>query len=144
MINFDGSRLEVKPDLSIQLTDRRALLPLIVECKLIDNASKKTVRLYGTKGLVRFVKGDYAWYAQEAIMLAYVRDGSTIMSCLMPHLEKHLGKDSYGHCTEQLPELDTRVPQDLARSRHRRSFPYQEPNGEPGPITVWHLWLAPS
>ncbi len=145
MFSFDGSRLELQPDLSIMLTspDRRPF-PMIVECKQIDRTTSKYVRLYGSEGLVRFVRGDYAWYAQEAVMLAYVRDGSTIGDCLTPHLEQHLAEDPYGHRTEQLPEHDQRASRDLARSKHGRSFRFVDTHEDPGSITIWHLWVAPS
>ena len=83
--SFDGSSLEKRPDLCLFLTGRPRFL-LVVECKLIDNKARKEVALYGNNGLARFLNGEYAWYAQEAFMLAYVRDGSTIGDCLAPHL----------------------------------------------------------
>lgn len=70
--SFDGRRLEVRPDLSILLTDRsRERFPLRVECKLIDYPAGKTVRDYCDKGIVRYEVGDYAWANREAFMLAY-------------------------------------------------------------------------
>jgi len=143
MISFDGSRLELRPDLSILLTcPDRPSLSVIVECKHIDRTARKTVRLYCNEGLLRFVRGQYAWYAQEAFMLAYVRDGSTISDCLTPHLARHLAEDPYGYRTEQLPARVDRTPWDLARSKHGRCFRYMGTHSEPGPIILWHLWLA--
>lgn len=71
-INYDGSKLETRPDFSIYLTNRSSKLPLIVECKLLDTTdtkSKKTINLYCTKGLARFIEGQYGWYAREASCL---------------------------------------------------------------------------
>ncbi|MCP5159014.1 MAG: hypothetical protein H6974_07515 [Gammaproteobacteria bacterium] len=143
MINFDGSHLEKRPDLSISLTDRRRSFPLTVECKLIDANTGKQVDLYCRKGLARFLKGEYAWYAQEAMMLAYVRDGSTISLKLTSYLAKNQTQKTDLFATEKLPELLNSSCSDLARSRHSRKFRYidQNPDDNPGPIAVWHLWL---
>lgn len=144
MIDFDGSALEKRPDLSIQLTHRNPAFPLIVECKVIDSDTDKRVRHYGRDGVARFVEGAYAWYAREAIMLAYVRDGSTIEACLTPHLEQHRNEQADSYLTRRLPEHDARVPCHLARSIHgrRHRYPLQQPD-EPDTIALWHLWLQP-
>lgn len=136
-VSFDGRSLEKRPDLSIHLTKRPFRFPLVVECKLIDAGSRKGVAMYCDNGIARFLEGEYAWYAQEAFMLAYVRDGATIASCLTPHLEKNQEEVPDPYLTEQLPQAFTHVSQDLARSRHGRRFPTS-----PGSIEVWHLWLT--
>lgn len=135
-INFDGGKLETRPDLSLQLTKRSARLLLLVECKLLDTKKQKTVDLYCKEGLARFVEGHYAWYAREAFMLAYVRDNSTIAGCLTPHLEKHQKNTPDTFLTEQLPISISHTSHDLALSRHGRTFP-----DNPGTIDIWHLWL---
>lgn len=136
--SFNGSSLEKRPDLSIVLTIRASLrLPLIVECKLIDKTARKEVGLYGDQGLARFLNGEYAWYAQEAFMLAYVRDGSTIRDCLTPHLAERQNRAPDPFLTEQLPQPVQLPFQDLAQSCHGRRFP-----NNPGPIAIWHLWLS--
>lgn len=135
--SFDGSSLERRPDLSIFLTERSRHFPLVVESKLIDKKARKTVALYGNKGIVRFLNGDYAWDAQEAFMLAYVRDGSTIENCLTPHLAGRQNRAPDPLLTEQLPQTVKLLSQDLAQSRHGRRFP-----NNPGPIAIWHLWLS--
>lgn len=144
MISFDGSHLQNRPDLSISLTDRRRNFPFIIECKLIDAVSGKRVNQYCNDGLVRFVSGEYAWYAQEAMMLAYVRDGSSISSKLTPHLTKQQKKNPNLFATENLPKPIKSLSLDLAFSRHGRQFRYidRNPYNDPGPIAVWHLWLS--
>lgn len=136
-INYDGSKLETRPDLSMQLTKRSARLLLLVECKLLDAKKQKSVDLYCKEGLVRFVEGHYAWYAREAFMLAYVRDNSTIAGCLTPHLEMKQKQSPDPFLTEQLPCPVHHTSHDLARSRHGRTF-----TDNPGTIDVWHLWLS--
>ncbi len=144
MISFDGSHLEKRPDLSISLTDRRRNFPFIIECKLIDAASGKRVNQYCNDGLVRFLNGEYAWYAQEAMMLAYVRDGSTIISKLTPYFARYQKNNDDPFATEKLPEQIKASPFDLSHSRHGRQFRYvhRSPYDDPGPIAVWHLWLS--
>lgn len=147
MISFDGSHLEKRPDLSLLLTTPRpSAFPLIIECKLID-AKTKPVRLYCNNGLARFIDGNYAWYDRQAIMLAYVRDASTIATSLTPHLGKHRNKETDPFACEQLPEaLDTTdmgIDMDLARSKHGRDFRHIESrHNAPGSVVVWHLWVS--
>lgn len=135
-INYDGSKLESRPDLSIHLTCRPFRLPLIIECKLIDKGNGKGIDLYCQQGLARFIDGQYSCYAQEAFMLAYVRDGATIATCLTPHLEKNQQNSPDPFLTEQFPQTIKFPTHDLAQSRHGRRFP-----NNPGPVVVWHLWL---
>ena len=141
-ISFDGSHLEKRPDLSIHLTDRSPLFPLIVECKLIDALSGKKVDLYCTEGLLRFLRGEYGWATREAFMIAYVRDGSSIFSCLAPFLSQSLTKPPDVFLTDALPESIRELGMHLARSSHRREFRYiSQSNGTPGVIAIWHLWF---
>lgn len=142
-INYDGSRIQTKPDLHFILTRRNANFPLIVECKLIDYPRKKDVHLYCTKGIVRFVAGDYAWTNREAIMIAYVRDGSTIQQRLVPHLITASQKNSDPQQTISPPVHCPDIHPLAYQSEHRRSFKYLAGvNGdEPEPISLFHLWL---
>lgn len=146
-VNYDGTKLEKRPDLSISLTAtaRSLRFPLIVEAKIIDCSTRKTVKLYCEKGVRRFQNGDYAWGCKEALMLAYVRDGSTLMSSLAPQLavSDASGNAEFGTQMEPIPRAS--LAGDIALSQHNRSFSYlhQDPPGDmPGEIAIWHVWLA--
>ncbi len=142
-VSFDGSHLEKQPDLSIYLTNRSRAFPLVVECKLIDAPLKKTINLYCDAGLARFLRGEYGWAAREAFMLAYVRDGSTIWSCLKPFLAEAKMIEPDRYLTEAPPESIGGTATHLARSSHARGFHYiGQPQKHPGPIAIWHLWIA--
>ncbi len=54
--SFDGSHLEKRPDLSIYLSNRTRRFPLVVEAKILDSATDRTVALYCDHGLRRFVE----------------------------------------------------------------------------------------
>ena len=76
-------------------------------------------------------------------MLAYVRDGSTIRSCLEPFLAENQRKQPDLYLTVSLPESIGKLDATLARSRHNREFRYVGgPQNRPGIIAVWHLWIA--
>ncbi len=142
-VSYDGAHLEKQPDLSIHLTDRSPSFPLVVECKLIDAPSEKRIKLYCDKGLARFVRGEYAWATREAFMLAYVRDGSTIWSCLKPFLAKARTLQPDIYLTDALPEAMGESGMPLARSSHNRKFRYiGQSHSSPGAIAIWHLWIA--
>lgn len=141
-ISFDGGHLEKRPDVSIHITRRNFGFPLVAECKLIDHPNKKTVNLYCKQGLTRFVNGEYAWATQEAFMLAYVRDGSSIATTLKPYLTKNQTVTPDCCATEILPTPLPHSPTDLAHSRHGRHFSYLNQESAPGSIELWHLWLS--
>lgn len=144
-LNFDGSHLENRPDLSIYLSERNRCFPLIAEAKIIDVATAKTVVLYCENGIKRFVDGEYAWGNREALMLAYVRDESSISGQLTPFLSKAMARTPPGYFVIELPVATGAEGDDIARSTHERRFNYPgrtPPSNAPGPIAVWHLWLS--
>ena len=144
-ISFDGSHLEKRPDLSIYLSHTTRGFPLIAEAKIIDSPTSKTGVLYCNRGLRRLIHGEYAWANREAFMIAYVRDGSSIGTTLIPYLSSAMVANPADYLVEQLPVPTGANRSDLARSRHGRRFVYSTqsaPNDRPGPISVWHLWLS--
>jgi len=144
-LSFDGSHLEKRPDLSIYLSNRARRFPLIAEAKILDSASARTEALYCDHGLRRFIGGEYAWSNREAFMIAYVRDGSMIDTTLTPFLADATTGIPPKYLVEELPVHGGDGSSDLAYSRHGRTFRYTNqppPTDQPGPITVWHLWLS--
>jgi hypothetical protein len=143
-ITYDGRHLEKRPDLSIHLSDRNPSFPLVVECKIIDIKSNKTATLYCEQGLLRYIKGDYAWAAAEAFMFAYVRDKSSIQSSLTPVLIDSEKLTPPPYLVVTFPQASPHSTADLARSCHNRDFTYiNDARGKlPGPISVWHMWVS--
>ena len=143
-INFDGVHLEKRPDLSIVLSGVERRFPLVAEAKILDAAASKTVALYCEKGIRRFVEGEYAWGNREAFMIGYVRDSSSIDTTLKAFLLKAVDSHPDRYRLETLPVPVGADCCDLAYTRHGRNFVYgsQPPPNSPGPILVWHLWLA--
>ena len=141
-ISFDGSHLEKRPDLSIVLSGRERRFPLVAEAKILDAAASKTAAQYCKDGIRRFVEGEYAWAGREALMIGYVRDGSSIDTTLGGFLARDSQPQRYR--VEALPVAVGAGSSDLAYTRHGRDFVYggQPAPNSPGPISVWHLWLA--
>jgi hypothetical protein len=142
-MNYDGSKLEKRPDLSLVFLHGNRNFPMVVECKIIDLPKGKNVSLYCEKGIARFVCGDYAWGSREAVMLAYVRDGTSVPTILTPHLASNatLMPDPFQTTSHPLPRTDLHPT--VHHSEHQRSFSYPSVvNGAaPGPISLFHLWL---
>ena len=144
-VSFDGSHLEKRPDLSIVLSDRVRRFPLVVEAKIVDVSTAKGISLYCKNGLRRFLVGEYAWGSREALMIGYVRDGSTIEAALGQFLTEAEAGGTTSYLVQEFPSGRGSGSIDLASSRHGRSFVYinrEAPRNEPGPISVWHLWLS--
>lgn len=142
-LSFDGSHLEKRPDLSIHLTSRTRRFPLIAEAKIID--ATRGEHLYCSQGLQRFLNGEYGWGGREALMIAYVRDGTTIATRLEPYLALPVQATNYA--VENAPTSLGLGTCDAARSGHGRSFLYAHttpPANDPGAIALWHLWVDAS
>ena len=142
-VNHDGSKLELRPDLSFIFFRGNRNFPMAVECKIIDHPNSKTVALYCNNGIARFVCGDYAWASREAIMLAYVRDGSTALSRLVPHLAESAKIDPDPLLTISHPQSKNDIHPTVHCTEHQRNFCYPSVVGgnDPGPISLFHLWL---
>ena len=143
-VSFDGAHLEKRPDLSIFLAGRSPTIPLVVECKLIDAPDGKSCTLYCNSGLRRFLTGEYGWSGRDGFILAYVRDQSTIESCLVPFLSAGRTAKPDPFAVRDWPVEGRHAVHDLAATRHDRSFRYPNrvtPADAPGPIAIWHLWL---
>ncbi len=150
--NFDGTKIAKTPDLFFKLRDdngtRDRVLSefdgLFVEAKPVDSRHSAGSR-YCDDGLIRFVRGDYAWAMQEAMMLAYTRDGRTISGHLIPAMDQADRMTSLE--TIDLPKACTMpgasaCPEAEAVhiSHHRRNFQWPNGNGSATDITVYHLW----
>jgi hypothetical protein len=150
--NFDGRKLNKCPDLCFRLRNennlKRKVLSeydsLFVECKPVD-AKHPVGSKYCDDGLVRFVLGDYAWAMQDAMMIAYARDGRTISGHLIPAMKERSRIKRLR--TFQLPKPHKRSskgPSDEAEtvhiSKHRRRFFWPDKKGRATDITVYHSW----
>jgi hypothetical protein len=147
--NFDQTRLTKAPDLCFKLRyddcEPRMVLSefdaLFVECKPVD-ATHSAGHDYCDDGLIRFVRGYYAWAMQEGIMLAYVRNGRTIAGHLIPAMNERNRMASLA--TVELPQARG-APGDahaepIHISKHRREFSWLDKKGKATDITIYHLW----
>lgn len=142
-MSYDGGKLEKRPDVSLVFLHGNRNFPLVVECKIIDKTDNKTVDLYCKKGINRFVVGEYAWACRQAVMIGYVRDGSTVPEHLVPHLVDKATLVPDPLQTIKFPQLSSKGLPDVHDSEHARSFKYifSGSGEEPGAIVLYHLWL---
>lgn len=151
-VNYDGTRPTKTPDLFFRLRndecEPRPVLSefdgLFIEAKPID-ATHPSGGKYCDDGLIRFVRGDYAWAMQEAMMLGYARDGRTISGHLIPAMNDPARAASLAIL--QIPQLcleTAAAPCPAAEavhmSRHRRDFQWRDGKGPATDIIVYHLW----
>ncbi|MDO9452249.1 MAG: hypothetical protein Q7J29_05255 [Stagnimonas sp.] len=150
--NYDGTRLTKAPDLFFKLRDDESepqpvlseFDGLFIEAKPVDSTHPAGSK-YCDDGLIRFVRGDYAWAMQEAMMLAYSRDARTIAGHLVSAMSEATRIDSLD--TIQLPEVclmpaAAACPEAEAVhiSLHRRTFRWLDGKGPATDIAVYHLW----
>jgi hypothetical protein len=142
-ISFNGKHIEKRPDLSIFLTGRHPSFPIVVECKIIDRQSGKSIDLYCKSGISRFLAGEYAWANREALMIAYIRDDSSVDGHLAPLLAEAMARPNDPWSTVRLPTSSREFRAAASISSHGRNFSYPAAvgTGAPGDIALWHLWL---
>ena len=137
-----GGSNKKRPDFKFYLQELQFInFPIVAEAKILDENGGKTVQLYCTNGILRFVLGEYGWDSRGAIMIAYVRDGSNIFSSLRKFLEEPNSISKYA--VNELPVEVSSFSEDVAVSIHDRLFNY--PKGQensPGPIKLRHIWLS--
>jgi hypothetical protein len=144
--NYDGKRRNMQPDIVFRFSDCRDGVNslqdgIFVECKPIDE--KHTIgKTYCNDGLMRFVKGDYAWAMPCGMMVGYVRDNSyNIPENLTPALKKQKYSRLY-----TVKPFTTKCPMSKKEpyvyiTEHQRKWKYIG-GGEPGNIVIRHLWLS--
>ncbi len=144
--NWDGKKLDKMPDLLIDLVDRPAVrIPaqdwLFIECKPVQ-AGRSAGAHYCDKGIMRFVRGDYAWAMPNALMVGYVTEKYTVSKKLNAALDKRKASIP----TTALPKPCKRSPatergEPTHISKHGRTFRYVETGQPAPPILLRHLWL---
>ena len=145
--NFNGDNLDKMPDLLVDFIDRPAGAMnsqhgLFIECKPV-NRRHPAGSTYCDAGLIRFVRGDYAWAMQNAMMVGYAREGYS----LNPKLSEALASNrkvaipvSSGLAGCPRSRASAFADQ-VAISKHQRTFNYVESNLPAGVIVIRHLWL---
>jgi hypothetical protein len=145
--NFDGVHPDKMPDLFVDFIDRppgvlNSQYGLFIECKPVDKAHPAG-SAYCDKGLARFVRGDYAWAMRSAMMIGYAAQGYA----LLPKLTEAFAAKRH----EPMPNTSgpafcprtraTSLAEQVAISRHERTFSYVENRSAAGIIVIRHLWL---
>ena len=145
--NFNGDNLDKMPDLLVEFIDRpvgamNSQHGLFIECKPVDRRHPAG-SAYCDAGLIRFVRGDYAWAMQNAMMVGYASKDYS----LNPKLSEALTS------TRKVPIPVSLQPtgcprttaspfaDQVAISKHERTFNYVASNLPAGTIVVRHLWL---
>ena len=144
--NFNGRKRDLMPDLFFSLVGRpKAGIPwqdgLFVECKPVGR-KHPAGSAYCDAGIIRFVRGDYAWAMTSAMMVGYASDGYNIS----PKLEEALGARARKIPTLAKPKhcrrsRATPVSERTYFSEHRRTFKYVQTKVAAPSITIRHLWL---
>jgi len=144
MSNYDGKHPDRQPDLTfrplrghIQTSDS-SLAGIFVECKPIDSGHP-IQSVYCKEGLIRFIRGDYAWAVDHALMVGYVRNRCHLPSGLTPCIDDDQAGKKYrfeGNLTALTP---TSSGDAVYQSTHRRTFSLSSQPADS--IDLHHLWL---
>jgi hypothetical protein len=140
--DVSGTRLEMRPDLTFQLTSSQPYTQhnsLFFECKRIS--PKQLVSAYINEGLIKFCDQRYAWGMHHAGMLAYVQ-GLVPPPKAKSELEKHWANNPTSPTMPIFPlTVDSHGSVAVTISKHKRHKPL--PSGAAsGDIVLRHLWLS--
>jgi hypothetical protein len=149
--NHDETSIGRKPDLVFRLkrelclTHNRVQDSLFAECKPVDRQHPLNEHYCAvgkkTSGIERFVCGAYASAMEQAMMIAYVRDGFQFTPHLadilaIPKTRAGLGQPTALSCVIKPTSNDSHG---LCLTSHQRMFSW--PNGTPAtPIDLYHSW----
>ena len=141
-INFNAKHRRLQPDLQVKLQEfNKFSISVTIESKLIYGTAT-SISAYCNNGIKRFLNGRYAWDVSKAIMIAFIRDNSTISTRLTNYLQKGNPPNSIKFAVKKMPTLVSEVKGDVSYTVHNRDFPYiHRPNESPGPIKLIHLGL---
>jgi hypothetical protein len=144
--SFNREHLDKMPDLLIEFVDRppgvmNSQYGLFIECKPVDSGHSAGVHYCG-KGIIRFVKGEYAWAMTGALMVGYARAGYTILPKLSDALRARPSEiPTLNHpysCRHSKGDL---MGERVHISEHARTFSYVETGRTAPAIMIRHLWL---
>lgn len=136
-VNFDNNHPDKMPDIFFDLQrDEQSIISdqdgLFVECKPVDN-KHSILSCYCKDGLIRFVKGDYAWAMQNAMMIGYVKDNKTLED-----LTAVLNNEECSVCNTN---SHIKINEAIYESLHKRKFNWPANGEEACKMSVTHLWL---
>jgi hypothetical protein len=147
VVNYNRTSVEKRPDLTFRPAGHapsgveRTQYGMFVECKLVD--AKHSRRSYGDQGILRFVRGEYAWAMPHAMMIGYVATETHRAEDFPQFLKKHRSRYQLeGDAT--LEDMSSSPREVTIRSKHARQWRYPQNNGEPGKIDILHCWLSMS
>ena len=149
--NHDESSIGRKPDLVFHLnrselcrSHNRVKDCLYAECKPVGRAHPLNRHYCAvgkkTSGIERFVCGAYASAMEQAIMIAFVRDGLQITTHLSSALATPEARAGLGEPSQLTCVIASSIPcQGLHLSTHQRLFPWQD-GTIATPIDLYHSW----
>jgi hypothetical protein len=107
----------------------------------VDDAHN-LVTHYCDKGIIRFVRGEYAWAMPNALMIGYAGDGYSMPAKLEDALRERRAKlKSKGvvtACPDTAAGAYTHHPH---ITTHRRGFTYPSTGTKAPQIVLRHLWF---
>lgn len=148
LANRAGDKIDNQPDLTFrplrgQLNTRSsAMAAIFVECKPIDSAHP-IGSTYCKAGISRFIREDYAWAVDRAIMLGYVRNICPLPDGLAYVLSSDAGKADYRVYEELVFLSKTEHGDEVYCSIHQRESTTPSASTPSQPIKLHHLWLTP-
>jgi hypothetical protein len=145
--NFNGRNPDKMPDLLVEFIDRpvggmNSQHGLFIECKPVDR-QHPVGSAYCDAGLIRFIRGDYAWAMQSAMMVGYTREGYSLISKLSEALSSDRKEpipvsSRPAGCPRSRASASA---EQVAVSKHQRTFNYVWSSSPAGIIVLRHLWL---
>jgi hypothetical protein len=144
--SYDGAHLQKKPDLHFAIRrdiprTLRSADGLFVECKPVD-ARHSVGGHYCDKGIIRFVKGEYAWAMSIGYMVGYAMAGYALPDTLREAIK---GRKKVLKADGQVEACPNTAAKGYSQrpyiTVHKRGFRLPITNTKATAITLRHLWF---
>lgn len=143
--NYNRTNTELMPDMVIGFVGRTYVsIPnqdfLFIECKPVQ-VGRSVGAQYCDRGIIRFVRGDYAWAMTSALMVGYATPKYRVLPKLTAALRARTSITTTvnPHRCVVSPASTSSEPTHI--SEHRRNFRYTQTGRQAPPVALRHLWL---
>jgi len=142
--DYKGESIDKMPDLLIRVRNRNIYKKsqdgVFIECKPVSKGHPITTH-YCKKGIIRFLKGEYAWAMPQALIVGYITGDYTIEPKLLNAINKGKYNNIESAQTRCVNSNTTPFSEGSYITRHERNFCYVETKEKAPAITLRHLWL---
>ncbi len=142
-LSYDATTIQFRPDIVLALEIDSKRFDFQIEAAIIDRHSRKYIGQYCASAMDSNISGMSNWHLSEAMMIAYIRDGSNLCANLNRYFTSGNPPKQNKYSVKSLAIPYDEIEGDVSCSVHDRKFKHiVEPFNRAGPIDLWHVGLS--